>query len=105
MSFGAIFVGVEQEIIYYNQNDKLPGTLSSASLVVNIPSEIKTLSESKEKYDVHPNAFILQNMLERNMERKMERIILLVPTIPHVICTVIWHITRNHKGLSMTVER
>eukprot|EP01083_Nonionella_stella_P151199 482829_1 len=73
MSFGAIFVGVEQEIIYYNQNDKLPGTLSSASLVVNIPSEIKTLSESKEKYDVHPNAFILQNMLERNMERKMER--------------------------------
>eukprot|EP01083_Nonionella_stella_P045119 121287_1 len=64
MSFGAIFVWIEQEIIYYNQNDKIPGTLSHVSKpAIDVQSEIKTLSQSKERYEVHPNANILQNIL------------------------------------------
>eukprot|EP01083_Nonionella_stella_P152216 487585_1 len=71
MSFVAIFVGIGQEIIYYNQNDKIPGTLSSAhasELPMDVQSEIKTLSQSKERYEVHPNANILQNMLNAHAD-------------------------------------
>eukprot|EP01084_Bolivina_argentea_P007725 14500_1 len=69
MSFGAVFLSIADEIIYYNQTDHLPPITSHESYgTLNIESAIKTLSTSQEKYLVHPNALMLHNMLENNHE-------------------------------------
>lgn len=84
MALKAVLVGVKTEVVFYQQHKAIHGAISSHGAntygvtLSEIETEIKTLSESEEKYAVHSNAMrvmqIIQNYKISNHSKKLAQI-------------------------------
>ena len=66
MSFAGVYVAIGTEIIYYNENDRMPGTIAcdDGAQFVDVECELKSLSQSEERWEVEQNALGLRHKMQ-----------------------------------------